>query len=208
MKISTLKNLIQGAKRSPMPLKVHPMLATLVDAPFDEEGWLFEIKWDGYRALAQVKGDDVLLYSRNFKSFNEQFPAVAQKLKKLKGQFLLDGELVMLDSKGMPNFQLMQNYKRNQQGHLAYCIFDILYYDGHDLRDLPLIQRKEILKQVLPFDEVLRYSDHIEQKGVAFFKEIAKRKLEGIMAKKADSSYQMRRSRDWLKSRPIPARNW
>lgn len=176
------------------------MLATLVDKPFDGKDWIFEIKWDGYRALARKK-KQVSLISRGQKSFNRQFPLIVEEVKKIPGNFLLDGEIVVLDKKGLPHFQLMQNYQKTKQGPLYYYVFDILSIQGKDITGLPLIERKKILKKLLAQAKLkhVRFSDHIEEKGKAFFAQAANKGLEGIMAKKKDSTYQFRRSRDWLK---------
>lgn len=189
-----------NAPRKKMPAFIKPMLATLVKEPFDSDEWIFEIKWDGYRALARID-KKVDLLSRNEKSFNAQFSSVADDLSKLKAQVFLDGEIVILDKEGRSQFQLMQNYQRTKEGDLYYYVFDLLYLNGKDLRELPLIERKELLKDLIEnvsFSHV-RYSDHIERRGKAFFREATKRNLEGIMAKKMDSLYVSKRSRDWLK---------
>ncbi len=180
-------------------MNIRPMLATLIDKPFDKKGWLFEIKWDGYRAIA-IKNKTIELRSRNQKSLNSKFPSIAAALKKLPGEMVLDGEIVVLDKKGKSNFQLLQNYQRKPEGALYYCIFDVLSYKGKDLTGMPLIQRKALLKKILTKQSSpLRFSDHIEEKGKAFFRLAAKQGLEGIMAKKEDSPYEFRRSKDWLK---------
>ncbi len=180
---------------------IAPMLCTLVDEPFDAKGWIFEIKWDGYRALAVKKGS-VKLLSRNGLSFNKRYPSIVEELERLPGSFVLDGEIVIFDKEGRSHFQLLQNYLRNQEGTPIYCVFDILFLNGKDLRSKPLIERKKILKAFLGKRKILKFSDHVNEKGIAFFKAAAKKGLEGIIAKKADSVYQSRRSRDWLKIKP------
>lgn len=173
------------------------MLATLIDEPFDEKGWIFEIKWDGYRALASKNGA-VRLISRGKKSFNIRFPTLVQELRKLRGSFVIDGEIVILD-KGKSNFQKLQNYYKAKVGTPYFYVFDLLMLNGEDLRDEPLIERKRLLKQLVSRSKHIRYSSHIETRGKAFFKAAEKKGLEGIIAKKRDSTYQSRRSRDWLK---------
>lgn len=181
-----------------MQKKITPMLATLIEKPFDKEGWLFEVKWDGYRALA-YKNRNVHLLSRNHKSFNSRFPHIVCALQKLSGHFILDGEIVILDNKGKSHFQLLQNNQKSQTTPMYY-IFDILNLDGQDLRLLPLIERKKILKKFLPKKSLLlRCGDYIPTQGIAFFKEAKKKGLEGIIAKNEQSTYQSRRSKDWLK---------
>ena len=175
------------------------MLATLVEKPFDDEGWIFEIKWDGYRALGE-KNRDVQLVSRNHKVFH-QFPSIIEELKKIPGKWIVDGEVVMLDKKGRSNFQLLQNYQRKKVGPPVYYVFDILFYQGKDLRHLPLMERRKILKELLRKSRLshVKFSDHIQERGKAFFRLARKKGLEGIMAKKKDSLYRSTRTRDWLK---------
>lgn len=186
--------------KTEMPHSVKPMLATLVDIPFDRQNWIFEIKWDGYRTLAEIHKGRVELYSRQAKSFNQRFPSILEELKKMKVDVLLDGEIVVLDQKGNPSFQLVQNYQRSQEGTLVYYVFDVLYLEGYDLRNLPLLQRKKILKKLLPIDSpIICYCNHVEEKGIAFFQQAAKRGLEGMIAKHGDSTYHSGRSHEWLK---------
>jgi bifunctional non-homologous end joining protein LigD len=177
-----------------------PMLATLVDKPFDGEDWIFEVKWDGYRALAHKK-KEVILLSRGQKPWNEKFPTIAQELKKISGQCILDGEIVILDKKGKSNFQMLQNYQKEKKGIPLYYVFDILSYQGKDLTKLPLLERKKILHQLLKKSRLpnVKFSSHIEKKGKAFFQKAKKKREEGIIAKKKLSTYQFHRSRDWLK---------
>lgn len=172
------------------------MLATPLDAPFDDPDWIFEIKWDGYRALAR-KTEGVQLLSRGGKSFNQRFPLIVKELEKLPGKFILDGEIVALDTKGRSNFQLLQN----NEGSVCYCLFDLLSYQGKDLTKWPLIKRKELLRKLLGRYQgsCLIFSDHIEEFGKELFKLAKKNGLEGIIAKRKESPYRQRRSRDWLK---------
>ncbi|HEX5429535.1 MAG TPA: non-homologous end-joining DNA ligase [Patescibacteria group bacterium] len=180
---------------------IKPELATLTDKPFDRKGWIFEIKWDGFRTLADIKKDKVNLYSRNLLPFNEKFPEVAASLKKIKKNMLLDGEVVVLDKQGKSHFQLLQNYlQNNHNGQLVYYVFDILFLDGRDLRSLPLSERKKLLQKNLPRMRNIKISDHIEETGIKFFQAAKKRGLEGIVAKDLKSPYRSgRRTDDWLK---------
>ena len=193
---------------------IKPELATLVDQPFDRKGWIFEIKWDGFRTLADMHQGHVELYSRNLLPFNELFAPIHDSLKKSKADMLLDGEVVILDPKGRSNFQLLQNYQRTAapegrassikdgrgKGHLVYYVFDLLRLKGKSTMGLPLEQRKKLLKQNLPKLPNVKYSDHIEERGVAFFKAAQKQNLEGIIAKDFQSPYRPgRRTMDWLK---------
>jgi len=186
------------------------MLATLIKEPFDHKDWIFEVKWDGFRALAftskrgpkqDPKRDKVELRSRNNLLWNDKFPAIVQSLEKIKSDLILDGELVVLDSRGKSSFQLMQNYQMEGKGRLYYYVFDLLYKDGQDLRRWPLIERKALLKKTLQALALphIRFSRHIAKKGAAFFKAASKAHLEGIIGKKGSSPYVPKRSRDWVK---------
>lgn len=187
-----------------MPDFIAPMLAVLVDEPFDNKEWLFEVKWDGFRALAFITPKEVELKSRNRLSFNHKFPEIVKELEAVRNRVILDGEIVAIDSKGVSHFQLLQNYQQ-KQGVLCYYVFDILYKDGKDLRDLPLIERKKILKEFLKQLSLphIRYSDHILTKGIEFFHAAEKEHLEGIVGKKIDSPYLSKRSADWVKIKTI-----
>lgn len=183
-----------------LPTFFKPMLATLIASPFDDPEWLFEIKWDGYRSLAFVD-KKITLYSRNNNSFNPMFQSIVKDLEQLKDQCILDGEIVILDEKGKSDFQLMQNFQRTNKGNLFYYVFDLLFLNGKDLRELPLIERKEKLQELLEKHSLdfIRYSDHIIKKGKALFKKAQKHHLEGIIAKKITSEYHSIRSKEWLK---------
>jgi bifunctional non-homologous end joining protein LigD len=187
--------------KTTMPAKIRPMLAYLVDEPFDGEEWLFETKWDGYRAIAEVDDEKVKLYSRNYLSFNTRFKSLLAPLAQLGVQAIFDGEIVILDKKGRSSFQNLQNYQKTGKGELLYYIFDFLYFEGHDLRELPLTERKKLLRKLLSTStrSPLRYSNHILAKGKKAFKDVEEKGEEGIMAKKINSSYVSRRSHDWLK---------
>ena len=188
------------AKAGPMPHGLEPMKARLTDAPFDGDDWLFEIKWDGFRAIAEVDKGKALLYSRKGNSFNDRYPTIVKALEKLGRQAVLDGEVVVLDEKGRSQFQQLQNYQNTPTESLFYCVFDLLYLDGEDLRPLPLLERKERLRDVIKDIPELRYSEHVQGRGVAFFKQAQKNRIEGIMAKEAHSPYRAgKRSTEWLK---------
>lgn len=201
---SDAKKIIQSAKKRPIFRNVKPMLSTLVAEPFDDPDWLFEIKWDGYRAIAEVeKGNPskVRLYSRNGLSLNDDYPDIVEALKKLPKSAVLDGEVVAFDNKARPSFQLLQDLGMTE-ARLAYAVFDILHLDGRDLTGLSLEKRKIILKDLLTkaADNRLIYSDYVIGKGKELFESAEKLKLEGIMGKRRDSHYLMGyRSREWLK---------
>ncbi|HMK49848.1 MAG TPA: non-homologous end-joining DNA ligase [Thermodesulfovibrionales bacterium] len=188
------------APEIPMPHAVKPMLSTLIKEPFDHPDWVFEVKWDGYRAIAEIRDKGVSIYSRNNISLNQKFPLIAESLRKLRFEAILDGEIVVVDDEGHPDFQALQNYRRSGSGHLLYYVFDLLYFQGHDLTSLPLIRRKELLREVLPSSARIKFSDHIAKDGTLFFSAVREKGLEGIIAKHSQSTYRIgRRSRQWLK---------
>jgi len=177
------------------------MLAELHNEVFSNDEWIFEIKWDGYRAIAEIENGEVNLHSRNNISFNKKFSRIAETLKAFDMNVVFDGEVVIIDDYGRSSFQLLQNYQKTGKGNLIYYIFDILHLEGHDLTRLPLIERKEILRKIIPDDLTgILYSDHIKGEGVSFYNAAKESGLEGILAKKADSKYEIsKRSRNWLK---------
>jgi bifunctional non-homologous end joining protein LigD len=205
---STVKDL-PGAIRKPMPTAIHPMLATPVEKPFDDPDWLFEIKWDGYRAVSFLQDGKVRLVSRNQNELTGEFPELRELSKLIKAKnAILDGEVVALDEQGRASFSLMQQRTGIRKGgrrvgarrelQIVYYLFDLLYLDGYDLRRVALEQRKQALAQIVAPSDLVRYSDHFPQ-GLALF-DVAKQKgLEGILAKKRESQYEERRSREWLK---------
>lgn len=180
--------------------KIKPMLATLIDEPFDHPDWVFEVKWDGYRAIAEIQKNEAILYSRNHTSFTQHYPEIISELTKIPHDCIFDGEIVSLDAAGVPQFQWLQNYRDTPQGTLAYYIFDLIQFNGRDTTSLPLIERKNLLKKLLPTLSRLIISNHIPEHGTAFFNASITEGLEGIVAKKSDSLYRQGvRSNDWLK---------
>ncbi|WP_228414734.1 non-homologous end-joining DNA ligase [Chryseobacterium sp. G0201] len=176
------------------------MLAKSFEKAFDDEDWIFEIKWDGYRAVADLSNEKPLFYSRNGVSFLSKFDKVSQDFDQQKHKMILDGEIVAYDENGKPNFQLLQQIGDSPNLALVYQVFDLLWLNGHSTEKLPLIQRKELLKEALIETDVIKYCDHIPEKGIAFFNQMKKMQLEGMIAKKADSLYiENSRSSDWLK---------
>ncbi|MEJ7738549.1 MAG: non-homologous end-joining DNA ligase [Chitinophagaceae bacterium] len=195
-----IRQLITKGDVSIMPAHAKPMMATLVKESFDDAGWLFELKWDGYRAVATVIHGEVELLSRNNLSFTSRYLPVTEALQRLKINVILDGEIIILNENGISDFQQLQSWQRTGKGDLMYYVFDILWVEGYSLNNMALIERKKILEALIPEDGVIRYSDHIMQKGKAFFKLALEQGLEGIMAKKADSTYHPGiRSSQWLK---------
>jgi bifunctional non-homologous end joining protein LigD len=195
-----VKAILERAPKSALPAKVKPMKATLVDKPFDDPDWLYEVKWDGYRAIAVIGKNGAELISRNNLPFEKYYP-ISDALKGWKMNAVLDGELLVLDKKGISNFGAMQNWRSEADGNLVYYIFDILWYEGKNLMSLPLKERQAVLQSILPTDnEHIRQSKVFYASGIDFFAAAEKMGLEGIIAKKADSVYTSDlRSKEWLK---------
>ncbi len=176
------------------------MLATLTDGPFDDTDWLFEIKYDGYRAVSYLYGSEVTIMSRKNLSFNNKFYPVVEALQELNMEAVLDGEIVALNEDGKSEFQLLQQWQKTGNGELVYYVFDILWLSGYNLMELPLHERKAILQQVLPEHPMIRFSDHVEQAGEKFFTAATEQGLEGIIAKAKESPYMPTiRTKQWLK---------
>jgi bifunctional non-homologous end joining protein LigD len=194
-------DLLKSAPKAKMPANMKPMLATLVDEPFDDPDWQYEVKWDGYRALAYINKGKVELMSRNKKSFNDKFYPIHEILSNSTLNAVLDGEILVLDEKGRSNFGQLQNWRSEADGDLVYYVFDLLWYEGKNLMDLPLYQRQAILKDILPTDDDrLRMGPVFNADGIEFFHAAEKMELEGIIAKKKDSTYAVdSRSKQWLK---------
>jgi bifunctional non-homologous end joining protein LigD len=191
---------ISTANKSAMPKDLRPMLATLTDKPFDDDEWIYEVKWDGYRALAYVTNEDADLRSRKNNSFNEKFFPVRNELKSLGLHAVIDGEVVVLDDKGRSHFGKLQDWTSEADGNLVYYVFDILWYEGYSLLHLTVTERRTILKAVLQERDVVRLSEEFHVKGTEFFEAAIKMNLEGIIAKKSDSSYLPdTRTKQWLK---------
>jgi bifunctional non-homologous end joining protein LigD len=175
------------------------MLATLTDKPFDDPEWVFETKWDGFRAIAVARPGHAALYSRRGHDISQKYPSICQALAAIKQAAVLDGELVALDQHGRSRFQLLQNAGRNSV-RLLYCVFDLVYLDGKDLRGKTLLERKAELKRILPKSPLLLYSDHVVGEGIKAFKRAARAGEEGVIAKLANGRYHSgTRTRDWLK---------
>jgi bifunctional non-homologous end joining protein LigD len=206
---STAESSTSPVKR-PMPLKIHPMLAESVEKAFDGVEWLFEIKWDGYRAIAFIDGGKVRLVSRNQNDLTPRYPELKEMPQFIQAKTaILDGEVVALDVEGKASFSLMQQRTGFRPGGrravgnadvpVLYYAFDLLYLDGYDWRRVPLEERKRKLASLVVTGDVVRYSDHYEERGKALFEMARQKGLEGIVAKKRASFYEERRSREWLK---------
>ena len=199
---------LQGARKCSMPSRVEPMLATLTDRPFSDPNWLFEIKWDGVRALARIENGALTLRSRTGVDMDKRYPELASLPDVLAArQTILDGEIVALDTRGHSDFELLQErmHVRAPSKNLlsrvpvVYFVFDLLYCDGYDLRETPLLDRKQLLYRLLRTSEQFRYSDHQLEHGKELFGLAEQNGLEGIVAKRADSPYVGDRSPYWVK---------
>jgi len=167
-------------KKSPMPSSIAPMLATLTKTVINDPKYLYEIKWDGYRIIAYADGKKVRLDSRSALDYTKKYPPIVQALRDLNHKVVLDGEAVVFNEEGHPDFESLQNYN----GHntpITYCVFDILWLDDYSLLEIPLIERKEILKGLLEGNEILRYSESFDD-GEALYDQMLKLNLEGIVA--------------------------
>ncbi|MEO8725381.1 MAG: non-homologous end-joining DNA ligase [Acidobacteriaceae bacterium] len=202
---------LTGAKRQTMPSEIHPMLATLVDGVFDDPKgeWLYEIKWDGYRAVCFIRDGEARLISRNGNDLSHDFPELLELPKHLRlSKAILDGEICALDAQGRSSFSLMQQRTglRTASRHSAsdrdvaivYYLFDLLYADGYSLMNVAVEQRKALLQQALETGERFRLSEHFND-GHALFEAAKANQLEGIIAKLRGSHYAQKRSREWLK---------
>ncbi len=197
----TAEDVADAKKISKFPSNWLPQLATLADEVFDSDEWVFETKYDGYRALIQIHKGKVELVSRNGISFNKKYAPLLESFSHIKDDMILDGEIVVEDTKGKSHFQWLQYYQDNPgRGKLKCYVFDILYFNGYDLTSLELLQRKRILEAVLPQNDEVKYSAHIVGEGSKALEKVRKQGGEGLIAKKINSTYRIdKRSRDWLK---------
>ncbi len=195
---------LTGARKASQPEIMDVQLATLVDKPPEGENWLHEVKLDGYRILCVLKGEKARLYSRNGNDWTDAFASIAQAAQHLPvEQAILDGEVVMLNAQGISDFQALQNFlKGGRQTELVYFVFDIPHCNGYDLTATPLLERKTFLRQLFEKNvgpHPLRYSDHFAGQGQTVYEHACQFGLEGIISKRANSAYQSRRTKDWLK---------
>ena len=207
-----------GAARRAVHLgKLSPMLAVSAEAPFSRAGWVFEIKLDGYRLLAAREKGEPRLVSRNGNDMTVTFPEIARAIRGLPYEGLVvDGEVVVHDTRGIPSFQELQKRGRLTRWSdvqraaverpATLYAFDLLACEGFDARELPLLERKAVLREVLPCCGPIRFSDHVEERGEAVYEQVTALDLEGIVGKKADAPYRAgQRSRDWVKVRAMRA---
>ena len=187
------------------------MLATLTEERFSRQGWLFEPKWDGERCLAFRRGGDLRLFSRNRILLNDKYPEITTALERQEAaSFITDGEIVTFKN-GITSFAKLQ--ERMQVAHPSpdllrrvpvwLYLFDLLYLDRYDTRQLPLRCRKTLLRKAFAFRSSLRFTDHRDTEGEAYYREACRKGWEGLIAKNGDSVYVSRRTRDWLKFKCI-----
>ena len=195
---------LANAEKGPMPRSIDPMKAQLIDEPFDDDRWLYEVKWDGIRLVSFIDDDKVSLQTRAGRVVDAEYPQL-QSISRLVNakQAVLDGEVVILDDEGRPSFQLLQN-RGKESRTMQYIVFDILYFDGQRLFRVPLEDRKRLLRDVVRDAGLLKYSDHVVGQGKAFYRAARENRLEGIVAKLRDSPYQPGiRSSAWLKIKAV-----
>lgn len=188
-------DLIKDCPKSAHPEKVAPMLAASINEAFNKEGWVYELKLDGYRIIAHWFEKNLVLHSRKLLNYTKYYPSVAEEFKKLNHNVVLDGEIVAINDEGKPDFDLLQVNK----GLIQYYVFDVFWIDGYDTTGLPLSSRKELLKEILPESNIIKFSAAFSD-GVALYNTVKEQGLEGIVAKKEDSIYEPGvRSKNWLK---------
>ncbi len=193
-----------GARAAKLPSSLSPALATLVDAAPQGEKWIQEVKFDGYRMLCRLQSGKAHIFSRNGKDWTAKFAALAAEFTKLQAsEVWIDGELCAVDTQGHSNFQALQHAlgEDDTQANIVYFAFDLLYLDGYDLREVPLLERKGLLEYLLLRSQTaLRFSPHVRGSGPDVFKQACQMGLEGIISKRANSTYATGlRTRDWIK---------
>ncbi len=192
----------------PMPSVVELMQPTLARQPFSNAAWLFEAKWDGWRAVCYLHDGKVRFVSKNKRSLNERFPDLRNIGKSISAtSAVIDGEIVALDKKGVPCFDGLRS-KSVRGCVIVFYAFDLLYLDGRSLTQSPLRARKAALKRILPKRDTsrVRFTDHVVREGERLFAELEKRQLEGMVAKRLDSLYEGGRTRAWLKIKTTAGR--
>lgn len=196
---------VKSGKASRFPHFFKPMTASLADKPFSKEGWVFEPKMDGIRAIAFIRNGEVTLKSRNDLDLTEQFPAIVESLKTYRGNFVLDGEIVALNEKGRPSFQHLQQRGRahkanNSAAPILYYIFDVIYCQDRNLEAEPLSERRRILVEQIKPSHNVRIIEQFQTDGESAYEACLSNELEGVVGKRNDSTYEVgRRSKNWLK---------
>ncbi len=182
-----------------MPEHIKPMLCTLTKEPMDSDEYLYEIKWDGYRIVSFVKNGKVHMDSRSGLNYTTKYPLIEEALKGIGHDAIIDGEVVVFNEEGKPDFDALQIYNGNETP-ISYAVFDLLWLDGNDLREFPLVDRKELLEKLVSKDKIFRFSESFDN-GPALYEKMLELNLEGIVAKKKDSEYNDgERGFNWLKT--------
>ncbi|HEV2246186.1 MAG TPA: DNA ligase D [Terriglobia bacterium] len=203
---------VEGARKAPMPSHVSPTLAVLAEHPFSDPEWVFEIKWDGVRALARVDRTHLQFRSRRDQNITANYPEFSGLPRQLRvNEAILDGEIVALDESGHSDFERLQSRMNVsnpspslvKQTPVTYCVFDLLYCDGYDLRRAALGDRKRLLRDALEFTPPIIYSDHQIEKGKELFDLAKKNGLEGVIAKQIRSPYPGERTNQWQKFKTV-----
>jgi bifunctional non-homologous end joining protein LigD len=194
-----IRALVKSGKKQAMPGKIAPMLCTLTKEPMDDREYLYEVKWDGYRIISYVNKGKVRMDSRSAKDYTTRYPVIVEALKSIGHDVVVDGEVVVFNAEGLPDFDALQLYNgRNTE--ISYCVFDLLWVDGYSLMGLPLESRKYLLESLVQNQPVLKFSDSFNN-GPILYQEMQKRNLEGIVAKKKESAYiPGERGNSWLKT--------
>src|SRR5258706_513268 len=192
-----------AARRVKLPLFLAPQLATLVDEAPEGEGWIYEVKFDGYRIVARIDRKDVKLFTRNGNDWTARLRSLAQALGKLgAGSAWIDGEIVVPNESGIPNFQLLQRaFDNANTKNIVYFAFDLPYFGGRDLTRLPLLERRALLAKLLEKSNSpqVRFSEHFEGPAAPLLAAACKQGLEGLIGKRADAPYTSTRSTSWVK---------
>jgi bifunctional non-homologous end joining protein LigD len=203
---------LTNAVQAPLPKKFDVAQASHAEKPFSSDDWLYEIKWDGIRALAIIQGGQTSLVARSGRIISGEYPEFRDLAKHVRArQAVLDGEIVVLDSDGRSNFQRIQarfgvenpSAKLQQESPPTFYFFDVLYCDGYDVRRAPLTERKQLLANILIADDRVRISEHQLGKGIELFDAAVKNGLEGLVAKRADSAYPTGKTSNWLKLKTV-----
>lgn len=196
---ATIQKIIKLGTPSRMPASISPMLCTLVKEPIIDQRFIYEVKWDGYRIISYVNNGKVRMDSRSGLDYTKKYPPLVKALLDLKIDAVLDGEAVVLNEKGNPDFDALQRFN----GHtdpISYYVFDILWIEGYDMMELPLVKRKHVLRSVLKNSKIIRFSEDFED-GKGLFLKMQEMDLEGIVAKVRDSPYNPgERGRNWYKT--------
>jgi bifunctional non-homologous end joining protein LigD len=195
-----MKHKVFGNK-SLMPHLTPPMLAEEGFNYFNDADYAYEIKCEGFRCMAELNKNKVLIYSKNLKSFNLKFPSIVQELAKLNLKVILDGIIVALDENGGIDAETLMSQKNIDPQWLWYYVFDVLWYEERSLLNVPWLERKELLKSIIPSETCIRYNEHFEVSGEAFFKQVTgTMKIQGIVGKRKDGIYLPgKRTSQWIK---------